>query len=130
MGRGLGWAEPLAEMVNDYLHRFNRGILDHLSQIIKLLDEQLIPQANCDENKIFFYKMLADYYRHTIDFQEQDNLAQYNQAVEEARINYEYAWTLAEEAKLHPTNPITLALVLNFAVQQAANAWAKGGLTN
>ena len=59
-------------MLSEYLRRFNRGILDHLSQIIELLDQQLITRANCDENKIFFYKMLADYYRHTIDFQESE----------------------------------------------------------
>eukprot|EP00656_Telonema_subtile_P005164 TRINITY_DN12347_c0_g1_i4.p1 TRINITY_DN12347_c0_g1~~TRINITY_DN12347_c0_g1_i4.p1 ORF type:complete len:151 (-),score=35.08 TRINITY_DN12347_c0_g1_i4:245-697(-) len=62
--------------------------------------------------------MLADYYRHCIDFHEvrDGDMSAYNKSVEEARLNYEYALQLADNnAELHPTNPILLALILNYA---------------
>jgi len=105
------------DVIKEYLRRFNRSILDHLMLIIELLDNTLIARANSEENKIFFYKMLADYYRHMVDFiqTEDSNLDEYNQKVEESRMNYQYALSLADDAGLPASNPIYLALVLNYA---------------
>lgn len=111
---------PRLQKIEAYLTRFNRSILDHLKDIIELLDDYLIARSNIDQNKIFFYKMLADYYRHMVDFittddDDESKLDEYNQTVELSRMNYQYALALKEDANLHPTDPIFLALVLNYA---------------
>eukprot|EP00658_Telonema_sp_P-2_P060351 TRINITY_DN49295_c0_g2_i2.p1 TRINITY_DN49295_c0_g2~~TRINITY_DN49295_c0_g2_i2.p1 ORF type:complete len:302 (+),score=89.16 TRINITY_DN49295_c0_g2_i2:199-1104(+) len=107
------------DIINDYLKEFNQSILTHLNKVCTIVDDILIPNSSSEANKIFFYKMLADYYRHCVDFHEVNSdeavNMEYNKAVEEARMNYEYAMQLADNAELHPTDPIYLALVLNFS---------------
>jgi len=80
-------------------------------EILRLLDEKLIPQANGVESKVFWYKMKGDYHRYIAEF-ERENIQQFH--ANKALFSYQQAMDEAESLKC--TNPILLGLVLNFSV--------------
>merc|ERR1712216_543364 len=101
--------------INDYIAKFERTLLEHIYSIIDVIDSKLIPHSSAIETKIFYYKMLADYFRYTVDFFDKDECQEYVDAVSEALANYKYSMELATR-HLQPTSPIFLALVLNYSV--------------
>jgi len=102
-------------VICEYLADFEKKLLLHITEILEIVDTKLIPNCQLDENRVFYYKMLADYYRYSIDFHGQDADSKYMEAVSEALAHYKYAMELGKN-NLDPTNPIFLALVLNYSV--------------
>jgi len=90
--------------IESYLHAI-------CGEILKLLDEKLIPHANGVESKVFWYKMKGDYHRYIAEY-ERDNikLLHANKAL------FSYQQAMDEAGTLKCTNPILLGLVLNFSV--------------
>jgi len=88
-----------------------QGICD---TILGLLAETLIPKASGGESKVFYQKMMADYYRYIAEFRDGDKKAQ---AAENARKAYAEAAGVAEK-DLAVTHPIRLGLALNYSVFQ------------
>jgi len=104
------------QYINKYLQAFESELLEHIKNIITIIDQRLIPCCSVEENRVFYYKMLADYFRYSVDFIEGTNDArEYMHAVSEALANYKYAMELGK-AHLAPTSPIFLAMVLNYSV--------------
>jgi len=101
--------------IKQYLDDFESNLLAHIYEIIQIVDEKLIPNCQVEENRVFYYKMLADYFRYTVDFHGKDETDKYMGAVSEALGNYKYAMELGQR-HLEPTSPIYLALVLNYSV--------------
>merc|ERR1712061_352971 len=83
-------------------------------QVLKLLDNNLIPKASTGESKVFYQKMKADYYRYIAEFTDGDKK---KAAAESARQAYEEAQKVAEK-DLIVTHPIRLGLALNYSVFQ------------
>jgi len=102
-------------LINSYLEDFQNNLLQHIYKIINIVDTELIPNCQLDENKVFYNKMLADYYRYSVDFYRDDQEDKYMAAVSEARSTYRYAMALGQR-HLPATNPIYLSIVLNFSV--------------
>jgi len=101
--------------INEYLDNFERDLLSHIYQVIDIIDTVLIPNCTEISNKIFYYKMLADYFRYSIDFlNDGDESQEYMEAISEALANYKYA--MKASVHLESTSPIFLALVLNYSV--------------
>ncbi|CAE8659184.1 unnamed protein product [Polarella glacialis] len=82
--------------------------------ILKLLGDKLIPKASGGESKVFYQKMMADYYRYIAEFTDGDKKAA---AAENARKAYADAAAVAEK-DLAVTHPIRLGLALNYSVFQ------------
>merc|ERR1719401_2169723 len=82
--------------------------------ILTLLDQTLIKNADGDEAKVFYLKMQADYHRYIAEFAEGDKKTG---AAEKARKAYQEAQTVAEKG-LAVTHPIRLGLALNYSVFQ------------
>ncbi|CAE8603662.1 unnamed protein product, partial [Polarella glacialis] len=82
--------------------------------ILKLLSDKLIPKAGGGESKVFYQKMMADYYRYIAEFTDGDKKAG---AAENARKAYADAAAVAEK-DLAVTHPIRLGLALNYSVFQ------------
>lgn len=81
-------------------------------EVLKLLDEYLIPNATTDEGKVFYLKMKGDYFRYRAEYTEES-------AKKSVQESAEGAYTEAmETAKLNmpPTHPNRLGLALNFSV--------------
>merc|ERR1712107_282316 len=88
-----------------------QGICD---TILDLLRDKLIPKSSGGESKVFYQKMMADYYRYIAEFRDGD---QKSKAAENARKAYEEAAAVAEK-DLAVTHPIRLGLALNYSVFQ------------
>jgi 14-3-3 protein epsilon len=82
--------------------------------ILGLLEKTLIPKADGEESKVFYQKMMADYYRYIAEFTDGDEKAA---AAEKARKAYADAAAVAEKG-LAVTHPIRLGLALNYSVFQ------------
>merc|ERR1712050_709491 len=74
----------------------------------------LIKKASNGESKVFYQKMMADYYRYIAEFTDGDRKSK---AAENARMAYQEAQNVAEK-DLAVTHPIRLGLALNFSVFQ------------
>lgn len=100
--------------ISDFLTKFEEDLKSHIYEIIEVIDSKLLPNCKSDENKVFYYKMLADYFRYNIDFHKDDSTA-YVKAVSQALAHYKYAMELGTR-HLPPTSPIFLAAALNYSV--------------
>jgi 14-3-3 protein epsilon len=81
------------------------------NEVIELLDKQLIPGAEAEESKVFFWKMKADYHRYMCEFAVADTR---KQRAEDSLVAYKQANEIA--TALATTNSIRLGLALNFSV--------------
>lgn len=77
--------------------------------ILELLEKYLLPAADTDETKVYYYKLKADYHRYYSEI-DSNSEVQKNLALE--------AYLKATEfvGSLKPTSPIRLGLALNFSV--------------
>ncbi|SCZ90556.1 BZ3500_MvSof-1268-A1-R1_Chr1-3g02063 [Microbotryum saponariae] len=82
------------------------------NDILKVLDDHLIPSAQAGESKVFYHKMKGDYHRYLAEFANGDER---QKASEAAHDSYKAASEIAS-AELAPTHPIRLGLALNFSV--------------
>jgi len=87
----------------------SRELEKYCAEFINLLAQTLIPQANDDESKVFYYKCMGDFYRYYDEVQP-------NQTNKSSALNcYENACHLGCGA-LDPTNPLLLNVALNHGV--------------
>ena len=79
--------------------------------VIRLVSDKLLPGADDLLPRIFYLKMLGDYYRYKAEVAPADAKAKF---VDLAKENYQTATKAAEE--LRTTDPLRLGLALNFSV--------------
>eukprot|EP00921_Rhytidocystis_pertsovi_P021649 GHVQ01034569.1.p1 GENE.GHVQ01034569.1~~GHVQ01034569.1.p1 ORF type:complete len:254 (-),score=58.49 GHVQ01034569.1:292-1053(-) len=95
---------------------YRQKVEDELNKIcediLKLLDEHLIKAATTSESKVFYYKMMGDYYRYISEFSAEGDK---KDAADKAQESYESATSIATK-ELSSTHPIRLGLALNFSV--------------
>ena len=82
------------------------------NDILKVLDDHLIPGAQAGESKVFYYKMKGDYHRYLAEFATGDVR---KESSEKAHQAYKSATDIAS-TELAPTHPIRLGLALNYSV--------------
>ena len=82
--------------IEKYTDDFDRDLLTHIQHITAIIDQQLIPCCVIEENKVFYYKMLADYFRHPTDFFGENSKEEYVDAISESLANYRYAMELGQ----------------------------------
>lgn len=81
--------------------------------ILKLLEEVLIPHPKAaDDAKVFYQKMAGDYYRYLAEFISTPELKTLQQKSSEY---YKQAMLIAEKI-MEPTDPVRLGLALNYSV--------------
>ena len=89
------------------------GELDkYCLELISLIDEKLLPEAQDAEGKLFYEKLRADYYRYIAENKEGDARSEYAQKAKES---YERALEIANE-NIQPHRPTYLGLILNYSV--------------
>lgn len=81
------------------------------SEILDILKNDLIPFNNSTDAKVFFYKMVGDYYRYLAEILVDRKKEFASKALE----GYQNATKFAE-SKLSATDPLRLGLALNFSV--------------
>jgi len=107
----VGFAQQYRSKVETELQE----ICDKILKILQPSDNKeagLIAKANGGESKVFYQKMLADYYRYIAEFTEGEAKSK---AAGQANSAYQDAEDVAK-ADLAVTHPIRLGLALNFSV--------------
>jgi len=95
-------------LIKGYRASIEKELTEICDEILSVLTDKLIPNAENDEAKVFYYKMKGDYHRYYAEIDPSD--VQKNLALK----SYEDATTAAES--LMPTHPVRLGLALNFSV--------------
>jgi len=106
------------ELIQAYKENVEKELEEICRGILSLLDNHLIKKnENADEGdneaRVFYYKMMGDYYRYLAEFAP-DKSAKKEEAQKESIEAYKEAYERAK--KLPPTHPIRLGLALNFSV--------------
>jgi len=95
-----------------YKTKVEDELRDICTKVIRLLEDYLIPNAGKNSNiesKVFYYKMMGDYYRYLAEVQTNSK-----EVIEKAEEAYENATKEAKEMEC--THPIRLGLALNYSV--------------
>jgi len=100
---------PLIQKYKKTIETELEGICSDILQIIK---NDLIPNTESEEGKVFYFKMKGDYHRYLAEFQAGDVRKESSAEALEA---YNSASNIANQG-LAPTHPIRLGLALNFSV--------------
>lgn len=99
-------------LIQSYKRKIETELEDVCSDILEIIKNELIPNTESDEGKVFYYKMKGDYHRYLAEFQIGDNR---KESASKALEAYNSATTIANR-ELPPTHPIRLGLALNFSV--------------
>ncbi|KAB1209812.1 14-3-3-like protein D [Morella rubra] len=100
------------KQVKEYKQKVESELSSICNDMLRMLDEHLIPSASAGESTLFYHKMRGDYYRYLAEFKTGE---EYKEAVDQSMKAYETATAMAE-ADLPPTHRIRLAVALNFSV--------------
>lgn len=100
-----------AEQVSGYRAKVEAELEKICGELLRLLDENLLPKDNTTEGQVFYWKMAGDYYRYLAEFATADDRKAKAQA---AARKYEEATKNGQS--LPATNPIRLGLALNYSV--------------
>lgn len=112
IGMKTDGGEKKNQLVKEYREKVEKELKDICGNVLKLLDNHLIPHSTNAESKVFYLKMKGDYYRYLAEVASGDDKTK---AIE----NSEKAYTEASDtssAEMDPTHPIRLGLALNFSV--------------
>ena len=102
-----------AGLVSAYKSKVSTELDSICTDILQLLDNNLISDSLSPEPKVFYFKMKADYYRYLAEFAS-------GSVKDEHAISASAAYDAATTAasSLAPTHPIRLGLALNYSVFQ------------
>jgi len=100
------------EIITEYKAKIETELIDICNDILKTIEESLIPNSTQEEAKVFYYKMKGDYHRYLSEFQVGDTR---KESASSALDAYQAASGIAS-SDLPPTHPIRLGLALNFSV--------------
>jgi len=81
------------------------------AELLRLLDEFLLPKDGTTEGQVFYWKMAGDYYRYLAEFASGDDR---KDKAQKAAAKYQEATKNGQS--LPATNPIRLGLALNYSV--------------
>eukprot|EP01135_Chromosphaera_perkinsii_P003090 Nk52_evm37s234 gene=Nk52_evmTU37s234 len=99
-------------MIKDYRNKVELELQNICNDILKVLDNHLIPSSGTGESRVFYFKMKGDYHRYLAEFATGEKR---KGAAESSLVAYKAATDIAV-TELPPTHPIRLGLALNFSV--------------
>lgn len=95
----------------EYRKKIGDELAANCEKVINIVKDKSLPKAGDDEAKVFYLKMIGDYYRYTAEAATGDQLA----AVTENALKY-YNEATQAAGPLKPYNSTKLGLALNFSV--------------
>lgn len=111
--RSLNEEREYLDIIEKYRKQVEESLSDVCEEIINILDEKLMKNASDVESKVFYLKMIGDYYRYFAEFAGADKHGT------NAEKYYGQAWDIAKrdgDEGLMPIHPIRLGLALNYSV--------------
>jgi 14-3-3 protein epsilon len=64
--------EKHVTQIQSYREKIEKELADICADVIKILQDCLIPKAASPESKVFYYKMVGDYHRYLAEFSTAD----------------------------------------------------------
>lgn len=104
--------EDKLQITRDYRRQIETELNDICQDVLKVIDNHLIPGAQTGESRVFYYKMKGDYHRYLAEFATG---SERKEAAESSLMAYKAATDIAMQ-DLQPTHPIRLGLALNYSV--------------
>ncbi|KAG0484669.1 hypothetical protein HPP92_008748 [Vanilla planifolia] len=104
--------EQHVKRIREYRQKVESELSGICTDIMAVINENLIPSSSTGESSVFYYKMKGDYYRYLAEFKTG---IERKEVAEQSQKAYQTASSMAE-ADLSPTHPIRLGLALNFSV--------------
>ncbi|GCC23900.1 14-3-3-like protein [Chiloscyllium punctatum] len=98
--------------IQSYRHTIEEELTKICNEVLKLLDDHLIPKSSNSEGKVFYLKMKGDYYRYLSEVALGDHR---NETIKCAEQAYQSAFEISK-TDMSSTHPIRLGLALNFSV--------------
>lgn len=95
----------------EYREKISNELAANCEKVIKIVKDKALPKAGDDEAKVFYLKMIGDYYRYTAETATGDKLAK----VTDSALDF-YDQATKAGAGLKPYNSTRLGLALNFSV--------------
>ncbi|ROT40044.1 14-3-3-like protein [Sodiomyces alkalinus F11] len=105
-------SEKHVTIIREYRSKIETELEQVCQDVLDVLDESLIPNAQTGESKVFYHKMKGDYHRYLAEFASGEKRKNAATSAHEA---YKSATDVAQ-TELTPTHPIRLGLALNFSV--------------
>lgn len=103
---------PRWQLAREYRQKVEGEIERACSEVLKLLEDHLIPSAQDPESRLFYLKMKGDFYRYRADHTRGEQHALY---LETSKAAYDQAFQTSR-FELHSAHPIPLGLSLSYAV--------------
>jgi len=103
---------PHVTQIKLALGKVEKELADICHEVISTIESRLLPKASDAEEKVFFLKMVGDYYRYIAE--NTTNAAEANKAKDGCTSAYEAA--TKEASAFHGCNPTRLSLALNHSV--------------
>jgi len=104
--------EHRVHQIKAYSSKIDKELNEIVSDVMKVINDHLLPHATTEESKVFYYKMKGDYYRYKAEYTA-DEIRK--EAANHGLEGYQAALELANK-HLPSTNPVRLGLALNFSV--------------
>lgn len=105
--------QPDNSVAKEFRETIEKELDNICVEVLKLLDEDLIPQSKTDDSQVFFKKMKGDYLRYRAEYASPEK--ERNEVVGKAQEAYIDAYDLAKKS-MHPTHQSRLGLALNYSV--------------
>jgi len=103
--------EGYISQIEEYYKKVMAELNVICNDILDLLITKLLVKAETSEAKVFYQKMMADYYRYLAEFAKDSNKFEHANKAQDA-----YKSATAQSNDLPPTHPIRLGLALNYSV--------------
>ena len=101
------------QMIREHRKLIEQEIEALCNEVLKVVDEILLPNSHSAINKVFFHKMKADYLRYLLEIQSGDVRKDVTTA--KALESYSTASSVAS-TDLKASDPVRLGVALNFSV--------------
>ena len=105
-------SERKQAMAREYREKIEKELREICQDVLTLLDKHLIAKASNPESKVFYLKMMGDYFRYLAEVASGETR---NAVIEDSQKAYTEAFDIAK-SQMQPTHPIRLGLALNFSV--------------
>merc|ERR1712110_144108 len=93
--------------------KIEQSLYERCMGIVETVNKKCLQNAQDDESKAFFYKMIGDYYRYVAESAAEDKIESVKNGALEG-----YSEADARAKELNACNPIKLGLALNYSVFQ------------
>lgn len=101
-----------AQLTVKFKKQVEKELDDICAEVLKLLKQHLIANAQSNESKVFYLKMEGDYHRYKAEYTPEEKKKEVQESAEAAYVS---AMEIAKE-NMPPTHPNRLGLALNFSV--------------